>query len=108
MRNVQNSDLQEMKDWLTGKFSKIELLNSFFLIGSVLHKNQNEADDVDVVQQIQFENSFKLVEYTRTISLIRDDFTKEFSRSLHITTFTQNELNEFEEFMSKNQYIKLV
>lgn len=108
MPNAQNSDLEKLKDWLMAAFSKIQFLNKLFLIGSVLHKNQKETNDVDIVQQIQFDNSSKLAEYARTISLIRDDFAKEFSRSLHITTFTQNELNEFEEFMSKNQYIKLI
>ena len=108
MTSVQNDHLQKMIEWLNHTFSNIEFLKNLFLIGSALHKNQKETNDVDVVQQIQFENSSKLAEYTRIISLIRDDFAKEFSRSLHITTFTQNELKEFEEFMSKNQYIKLV
>lgn len=108
MTNSQSKDLKKMKEWLKGNFSKIELLKNLFLIGSVLHKNSKEINDVDVVQQIEFEKNSKILEYIKNLRLIRDDFSKEFSCSLHITTFTQNELKEFEEFMSKNQYIKLV
>ena len=105
--NLQNEELQKMQEWLTSSFSKIEFLKNLFLVGSVLHKNRKEINDVDVIQRIQFENSSKLKDYTLAVSLIRDDFAKEFLSSLHITTFTQNEVKEFQEFMRKNQYLKL-
>lgn len=108
MKAAQNCDLNEIVDWLSSTFSKIEILSSLSIIGSILDKNLKETNDVDIVQQIQFENSPKLSEYTRRLSLIRCDFNKEFSLSLHITTFTQNELKEFVEFMAQNRYLKII
>lgn len=108
MKKYQNNDLDEMKEWLGEAFSKEELVSNLYLIGSVFHKNQKETNDIDIVQQIQFENSPKLIEYAQTISLIRESFVKRFLKPLHVTTFTQNESKEFEEFMSKNVYTKIV
>ncbi len=108
MTKFQNSDFDAMKVWLISAFANIEPVKSVYLIGSVLYKNQKETNDIDVVQQIQFEMNSTIAQNTIKISSIRDEFAKQFAKPLHITTFTQNELEAFEEFMSKNTYIKLL
>lgn len=108
MTKFQSSDFDAIKDWLTSAFADMEPVKSIYLIGSVLHKNQKETNDIDVVQQIHFEINSTITQYANKVNSIRDEFAKQFSKPLHITTFTQNELEAFDEFMSKNTYIKLL
>jgi|SRR5215203_1863548 len=108
MTNVQNSDLKKVKEWLVSAFSKFDFIDDLYLIGSALNKNHKDINDIDVVQRIDFDNSPKIYEYSQLLMAIRIDFAIKFSHSLHVTTFTQNELKEFDEFISKNSYIKLI
>ncbi len=67
------------------------------------------ADGKWMIRDSNYLYCFRLLLFTdKKINSIRDEFAKQFLKPLHITTFTQNEIKAFEEFMSKNTCIKLL
>ncbi len=108
MKTLKFNELKKIQSWLVSVFKDREIVKSVFIIGSALNKNSKKINDVDIVQQIEFEDNLEMHQYVQIVNLIRNDFFKEFSCSLHITTFTQNELESFKDFMSKNSFIKLI
>jgi len=104
----QISKLEEMKGWLVSTFSHIAILDELYLIGSILNSQSSIFNDIDIVQKIKFQNYSELKSYGETVNKIKSDFNEKFKIPLHVTTFTQNELNELYQFMSKNSYIKLL
>lgn len=108
MKTLKTNELKEIKSWLMSVFENSEIVKSVFIIGSVLNKDGKEINDVDIVQLIKYEDNSKMNNYIQIINLIRDGFFKKFSCSLHITTFTQNELESFNDFMSKNSFVRLI
>lgn len=78
-----------------------------YIIGSVL-VDENIANDVDIVQRIYFKKGYIVDAYSQSLKEIKEEFYSTFSKSLHVTTFTQNENLSFEYFISLNNYIRII
>lgn len=99
--------LASIEEWLKVSFGQHECLKELYIIGSMLI-NGNIANDVDIIQRIFFEKGEETDAYQQALSTIKGEFFNTFSKSLHITTFTQNEKSEFERFISLNEYLKVI
>ena len=107
MKEVRYDILDEVEKWLFSTFSEYGIVKDLFLIGSIL-TNQINFNDIDIVQNINFDNNDELKIYSKIVKNIKDRFFAKFQTSLHITTFTQYESEELKEFMTKNKYLKII
>lgn len=105
--NANNTQLNFILEWLLINFSNLKVVEELYLIGSVISKSTDETNDVDIVQSLTISSKDELIKYSRDLKLIKDGFSQRFIKSLHVTTFTQKEQDEFKLFMSLNQSIKI-
>ncbi|WP_419803239.1 hypothetical protein [Mucilaginibacter sp.] len=94
--------------WLRKAFIQHKCLNEIYIIGSILSNPYSNANDVDVIQIISFFEGSEMAGYIENLNAIKNDFYKDFLKPLHITTFTQNELTDFDQFISLNIHLKII
>jgi hypothetical protein len=99
---------ESIVNWLFIRFSKNTIVIELFLIGSVLFKPLSEVNDVDIVQFLNPLPKDQLIMHSKNIKTIKDSFLDVFGKSLHITSFTSNEVADYHRFMSLNESIKII
>lgn len=99
--------LSAIEEWLKAAFGQQECLKELYIIGSIL-TDVESANDVDIIQKISFVKGDVIDAYLKNLKNIKEEFYNTFFRSLHITTFTQNENSEFERFISLNEHLKIL
>lgn len=103
---VDNHFSKNVSEWLFQTFDKYDFVTEVYLIGSIL--NNFKINDVDIVQYVNLESTESLKEYAEQLKLIKVDFLDTFNTELHITSFTKKESSDFNKFMSKNDFKKLI
>jgi hypothetical protein len=100
-----NNDFTLVVNWLVQNLKEDKHVSQAFLIGSFLHKDFILIGDVDLVQVINYNDINILNEQIQITKRIKKKFEFEFNKVLHITSFTQNESRDFQQFMSRNKFI---
>ena len=98
---------KHINEWLTNRFLDELIVNEVYLIGSILTNGFNLINDVDLVQFLKFEKIDELRSHFILTQKIQKEFKNEFGKYLHVTSFTNNEVDDYIEFMSKNKFLKI-
>jgi len=101
-------ELIEIKRWLIAEFSYLRIIERVFLVGSILHKPRKEVNDIDIVQLLRECTKDDLIKHSEKVKIVRKMFLTDFGKSLHIVSFTQNEIVAFQKFMSLNEKIEII
>lgn len=101
-------EIEGIKGWLITEFSNFKIIENLFLVGSILHKPLKEVNDVDIVQLLKSCTKEDLIKHSKNVKSIKKLFLSVYGKSLHITSFTQNELMTYQKFMNINQEIKII
>jgi predicted nucleotidyltransferase len=99
--------LQEVTEWINKYIETTEVITELYIIGSILKKEPSLISDVDIVQVINYKDVPDLRQHANFIKRLRNDFEDKFKKSLHVTSFTQNELKDYKSFILVNQKIKI-
>jgi len=102
---VNKSLKAQMKEWLIEKYSQKNYYLELFLIGSILSSNQINDVDIVILVKIDKEEIKNFIVYQNHI---KKEFFNRFNIKLHITSFTNSEIKEFKNFMSINNFLKLI
>ena len=97
----------EINNWLSTQFRDKLIVEEVYLIGSILINNFRMISDVDLVQFLKFEQLDELKNHFTETQKIKQEFKHKFGKYLHVTSFTNNELEDYIEFMSKNKSQKI-
>jgi hypothetical protein len=103
----QNEKLNSISNWLMQCYNSLEVVDELYLIGSIMTKHFDQINDIDIVQLVKYCSKNDLKIYESKLKRIRTDFFSQYNKSLHVTTFTQNEKYEFRKFMNINESIKI-
>jgi len=103
---VDEKILQDILTWLEKNFQNYKLVNELYLTGSSLDKF--EINDIDIVQKLAFESKESLKEYAMNLEILKINFFNTFKIPLHVTSFTENESNNFAKFMSLNHSKRII
>lgn len=104
----QNNFKHKITIWLHNYFKNHKIVSEIFLIGSVLDKEYEIINDVDIVQKLNKCKKVELFNHSILIKQLKADFDIIFKKSLHITTFTSYEYEVFNVFIAKNKIIKII
>ena len=96
-----------INNWLSTQFRDNLIVEEVYLIGSILINNFRMISDVDLVQFLKFEQLDELKNHFTETQKIKQEFMINFGKYLHVTSFTNNELEDYIEFMSKNKSQKI-
>lgn len=103
----QNEKLNSISNWLIQCYNNLEIVEELHIIGSVMTKHFDQVNDIDIVQLVKYYSKNDLEIYGSKLKRIRMEFFSLYNKSLHVTTFTQNEKDEFIKFMNGNGSIKI-
>ena len=104
---LNNSNVDKINNWLVTRFKNEIIVDEVYFIGSILTKEYNQINDVDIVQLIDYREITELKNHLRVIREIQQEFKLEFGKYLHITSFTNKEIIDFIEFMSTKKTLKI-
>jgi len=104
----KKNEVNAISEWLIIEFSNLIIVENLFLVGSILDKPLKEVNDIDIVQLLKKCTKDDLIKHSKNVDSIKKMFLTVFGKSLHITSFTQNELIAYQNFMRINQEIKII